>query len=40
MNEYVAVPDELLEKTDELEEYFRLSVAYAGSLKPKKSKRS
>lgn len=40
LKEYVAVPDELLENTDELEEYFRLSVAYAGSLKPKKSKKS
>jgi len=40
MNEYVAVPDELLENTDELQGYFRLSVAYAGSLKPKKPKKS
>jgi len=33
--EYVVVPDSLLVKTAELEEYFDLSYAYVTSLKPK-----
>jgi len=39
MKEYVTVPDELLENTDELEEYLNLSYAYAKSLKPKPTKK-
>ena len=35
MKEYVEVPDELLEKTDELKKYFDISYAYVSSLKPK-----
>lgn len=35
MKDYVTVPDELLENTDELEEYLNISYAYAKSLKPK-----
>jgi hypothetical protein len=33
--EYVAVPDALLAKTAELKSYFKISVEYARSLKPK-----
>jgi hypothetical protein len=33
--EYVAVPDALLAKTAELKPYFKISVEYARSLKPK-----
>jgi hypothetical protein len=33
--EYVAVPDALLMKTQELRKYFDMSYAYVGSLKPK-----
>jgi len=33
--EYVEVPDALLKKTAELRDYFVLSVAYVGGLKPK-----
>ena len=33
--EYVAVPDALLAKTGELRPYFKISVEYAKSLKPK-----
>jgi hypothetical protein len=33
--EYVEVPDALLKKTAELKEYFALSVAYVGAMKPK-----
>ena len=35
MKEYVCVPDELLERTDELAEYLALSLKYAKTLKPK-----
>ena len=35
MKEYVAVPDALLGKTKELARYLDLSIAYAGTLKPK-----
>jgi hypothetical protein len=33
--EYVAVPDELLLKTEELKTYFDISFVYTSSLKPK-----
>jgi TfoX/Sxy family transcriptional regulator of competence genes len=39
MKEYVAVPDALLRKTQELRKYFDLSYAYVGSLKPKPTTR-
>lgn len=39
MREYVAVPDDLLENTEELRAYLDLSYAYAKSLKPKPSKK-
>ena len=32
--EYVEVPDTLLKKTAELKDYFALSVAYVGAMKP------
>lgn len=35
MNEYVAVPDDLLKKTTELKKYFELSYEYVKTLKPK-----
>lgn len=35
MKEYVRVPDDLLEKTEELQAYLELSYAYVQSLKPK-----
>ena len=35
MKEYVAVPDDLLKKTAELNQYFDLSYEYAKTLKPK-----
>jgi TfoX/Sxy family transcriptional regulator of competence genes len=35
MEEYVAVPDSLLEKTQELKKYLDLSYEYAQTLKPK-----
>jgi hypothetical protein len=37
--EYVGVPDTLLKKTQELKKFFDLSFAYAGSLKPKPTKK-
>jgi hypothetical protein len=37
--EYVTVPAELLAKTDELVPYFRASVHYAKTLRPKATKR-
>lgn len=40
MNEYVAVPDGLLEDTDRMRTYFETSLAYAGALKPKPGKKS
>ena len=39
MKEYVAVPDDLLQNTDELRPYLDLSFAYVQSLKPKATKR-
>lgn len=33
--EYVVVPDSLLEKTNELKQYFDISYKYVSSLKPK-----
>lgn len=35
MKEYVAVPDNLLDKTEELKKYLDLSYEYARTLKPK-----
>ena len=35
--EYVEVPAALLKKTSELQAYFAISCAYAGSLKPKRT---
>ncbi len=35
LEEYVEVPDGLLQKTQELKKYFDLSYAYVASLKPK-----
>jgi hypothetical protein len=37
--EYVEVPEALLEKTSELQEYFGISFAYVSSLKPKPTTR-
>jgi hypothetical protein len=39
MKEYVTVPDDLLENTEELRQYLEMSFAYTKSLKPKKSKK-
>ncbi len=39
LEEYVEVPDALLNKTRELKKYFDLSYAYATSLKPKPTKK-
>jgi TfoX/Sxy family transcriptional regulator of competence genes len=39
-NEYVAVPDDLLERTDELAPYLERSLAYALALKPKATKKA
>jgi len=39
MKEYVAVPDALLEKTKELQNYLNLSYEYAKTLKPKPTKK-
>jgi hypothetical protein len=39
MEEYVAVPDELLTKTKELEKYLASSYEYAKTLKPKPTKK-
>jgi hypothetical protein len=38
--EYVAVPDGLLAKTNELKKYFAIGYEYARSLKPKSTKRT
>jgi len=38
MKEYVIVPDELLQQTNPLKKYFKLSYDYIGSLKPKPTK--
>ncbi|NIM05590.1 MAG: hypothetical protein GTN65_08230 [Armatimonadetes bacterium] len=35
MKEYVEIPQELLQDTDELKQYFALSYQYIGTLKPK-----
>ena len=35
MKEYVEVPDELLQNTDEISKYFDISYEYVSSLKPK-----
>ncbi|HLV89196.1 MAG TPA: TfoX/Sxy family protein [Candidatus Sulfotelmatobacter sp.] len=40
MKEYVAVPDGLLAKTNELKKYLEMSYAYAKTLKPKPTKKS
>jgi TfoX/Sxy family transcriptional regulator of competence genes len=40
MKEYVAVPDDLLSKTRELNKYLELSYSYAKTLKPKPTKKS
>lgn len=39
MKEYVAVPDPLLQKTNELQKHLALSYAYAQTLKPKPTKK-
>jgi hypothetical protein len=39
MQEYVSVPDALLKKTKELQNYLELSHAYAKTLKPKPTKK-
>src|SRR5262245_23451018 len=39
LEEYVEVPDALLQKTQELKKYFEQSYAYAASLKPKPTTR-
>lgn len=39
MKEYVSVPDDLLERTDELSPYLALSYEYVKSLKPKPTKK-
>lgn len=39
MKEYVAVPDELLQNTNELKPYLDMSYEYIGTLKPKPSKK-
>ena len=39
MKEYVAVPDAMLEETEALEPYLRMSYEYVTSLKPKATKK-
>ncbi len=39
MKEYVTVPDELLENTEELKKFLNLSYEYVKTLKPKPSKK-
>lgn len=39
MKEYVAVPDDLLARTDELAKYFQISVDHVSGLKPKTTTR-
>jgi TfoX/Sxy family transcriptional regulator of competence genes len=39
MKEYVTVPDDLLEDTEELKPYLAISYEYVKSLKPKPSKK-
>jgi len=38
--EYVVVPDDLLENTDELKPYFEMSYKYTSTLKPKPTTKS
>jgi TfoX/Sxy family transcriptional regulator of competence genes len=40
MKEYVAVPERLLQKTNELKKYLNMSYEYAKTLKPKPQKKS
>lgn len=40
MKEYVTVPDELLQNTDELRQYLDISYEYIKSPKPKPTKKS
>ena len=40
MKEYVTVPEGLLPKTKELEEYFKASYDYAKTLKPKPTRKT
>ena len=40
MQEFVVVPNDLLERTDELAEWFARSHEWIGTLKPKPTKRS
>lgn len=40
MKEYVDVPDTLLKKTKELEQYFELSYTHVSGLKPKPTKKT
>ncbi len=40
MKEYVTVPDELLENTQELKKYLEISYEYIKSLKPKSTKKN
>lgn len=39
MKEYVVVPDDLLERTDELQGWFEQSFEWIGTLKPKPTRR-
>jgi TfoX/Sxy family transcriptional regulator of competence genes len=39
MKEYVAVPDDLLQNTEELKQYLDLSYEYIKTLKPKPTKK-
>ena len=40
MKEYVVVPNSLLGKTSDLKEYFKVSLVYVSSLKPKPTKKT
>lgn len=40
MREFVVVPSELLERPDEIDEWFRRSEEWVGTLKPKPTKRA
>lgn len=40
MKEYVSVPDKMLAATKDLKPWLKMSVEYAGSLKPKKTRKS
>jgi hypothetical protein len=40
MKDFVAVPDSLLEKTEELKKYLNMSFAYVKTLKPKATKKA